>query len=65
MHCWPIPSRACGWVPLPSDTGESALPSSVRKRQVAVQYLQAASTSTDGRQREHLRRLAAELILAR
>ncbi len=64
MHCWPVSFKTCDRAPLSSDT-EAAIPSSVRKRQVAVQYLEAASRSADGRQREHLRRRAAELILAR
>jgi hypothetical protein len=64
MHCWPVSLKACDGAPPPGDT-RSAIPSAVRKRQVAVQYLHAASLSTDRGQRAHLRRLAAELILAR
>ena len=64
MHCWPVLLSACNWVPPLSDAREAAIPSAVRKRQAAVQYLSAASRTTDGRERELLRRRAAALILA-
>ena len=64
MHCWPVSLNACNWVRPLGDTGDAAVPSVVRKRQAAVQYLSAASRTTDGRERELLRRRAAALILA-
>jgi hypothetical protein len=63
MYCWSISPKACD-APL-IDMRGAAIPSSVRKRQAAVQYLQAAGRSTDRRERDRLRLLAAELILPR
>ncbi len=65
MHCWPVTLRTCGPVPPLGDVPEVATSPPVHKRQVAVQYLHAASRSSDGRERARLRRRAADLILAR
>jgi hypothetical protein len=65
MYCWPVSPKACDLTPPLIDTRGAAIPSSVRKRQAAVQYLQAAGRSTDRRERERLRLLAAKLILPR
>jgi hypothetical protein len=55
------PSR---WVRIPIDRGATPW-SLILNRQVAAQYLRAASRSTHAWQREFLRRTAAELILPR
>ena len=63
MHCWSVAIKACVPVPM-GDLGETVPPRALRNRQAAVQYLGAAGRSTDRRERERLRRLAADLILA-
>jgi hypothetical protein len=62
MYCWAVAFKAC--VPVPPLGDRTMRPTAVRNRQAAVQYLGAAGRSTDRRERERLRRLAADLILA-
>jgi len=65
MHGW-VGYRQRNDGALPPDEPPGAdLSPSVRDRQVAVQYLRAASGSSNGRERALLRRRAAELILPR
>jgi hypothetical protein len=58
------PCEPARWVRIPSERGASPW-SLVLNRQVAAQYLRAASRSSHAWQREFLRRTAAELILPR
>ena len=64
MNCVASSCRSDAQVPMTKKKPDSVPPPSVR-REAAIQYLRAASRSADGREREALRRRAADLILPR
>jgi hypothetical protein len=64
MNCGARSCQTDDRVPQPAYEPESLLSPSVR-REAAIQYLRAANRSADGRERESLRRRAADLILPR
>jgi hypothetical protein len=58
-------AAACQTRPTRTGAPEDPLPPAVRNRQAAVLYLRAARLADRERDREYLRRHAAELILPR
>jgi hypothetical protein len=64
MNCVASSCQGDDQVPLPIETPGTAVTPS-RRRNAALQYLEAANRSADGLERDQLRRRAADLILPR